>query len=123
MEGCPSWHSRQKPEPAKRSCGTRFAPRCRSRNSRRSKVFSQSADPTNRSILSEALVETRIYPGQPGLTQDGLTQDRLAQDSSNGGEGVDYLRRLKGGRVWGARAPPPCIVLLRAGGRAPRVPH
>jgi hypothetical protein len=46
--------------------------------------------------LSEALVETRIYPGQPGLTQDGLTQPGLAKDSSNGDEGVDYLRRLKG---------------------------
>jgi hypothetical protein len=51
--------------------------------------------------MSEALVETRIYPGQPGLTQPGLTQpglteDGLTQDFSNGDEGVDYLRRLKG---------------------------
>jgi len=60
-------------------------------------------------------VETRIYPGQPGLTQDGLTQDRLAQDSSNGGEGVDYLRRLKGAVLEAA----PADAVVRGGGEAP----
>src|ERR1700686_5390479 len=104
MAEVPPYGSRQKPEPAKRNCGARFGLRCRSRNCRRFKAFSQSADPTNRDTLSEALVETRIYAGQPGLTQDGLTQDRLAQDSSNGGEGVDYLRRLKGAVVEAAPA-------------------
>lgn len=38
--------------------------------------------------MSEALVETRIYPGQPGLTEDRLTEDRLTQDYSNGDEGM-----------------------------------
>ena len=60
-------------------------------------------------------METRIYPGQPGLTQDGLTQDRLAQDSSNGGEGVDYLRRLKGAVSEAA----PADAVVRGGGEAP----
>ena len=60
-------------------------------------------------------METRIYPGQPGLTQDGLTQDRLAQDSSNGGEGVDYLRRLKGAVLEAA----PADAVVRGGGEAP----
>ena len=60
-------------------------------------------------------METRIYAGQPGLTQDGLTQDRLAQDSSNGGEGVDYLRRLKGAVVEAA----PADAVVRGGGEAP----
>jgi PilZ domain len=60
--------------------------------------------------LSEALVETRIYPGQPGLTQDGFTQPGLAQDSSNGDEGVDYLRRLKGA---------PADAVAPGGGEAP----
>jgi len=36
--------------------------------------------------LSEALVDPHIYPGQPGLSPD----------SSDGEEGVNYLRRLKG---------------------------
>ena len=60
-------------------------------------------------------METRIYPGQPGLTQDGLTQDRLAQDSSNGGEGVDYLRRLKGAVSEAA----PADAVVRGGGEPP----
>jgi PilZ domain len=65
--------------------------------------------------LSEALVETRIYPGQPGLTQDGLTQDGLTQDFSNGDEGVDYLRRLKGAVLEAAAAD----TVVRGGGEAP----
>jgi hypothetical protein len=70
--------------------------------------------------LSEALVETRIYPGQPGLTQngltqDGLTQDGLTQDSSNGDEGVDYLRRLKSAVLETA----PADAVVRGGGEAP----
>jgi PilZ domain len=65
-------------------------------------------------------VETRIYPGQPGLTQpgltqDGLTQDSLTQDSSNGDEGVDYLRRLKGAVLEAA----PADAVVRGGGEAP----
>ena len=48
-------------------------------------------------------METRIYPGQPGLTQD----------SSD--EGVDYLRRLKGAVVEGA----PADAVARGGGEAP----
>ena len=65
-------------------------------------------------------METRIYPGQPGLTQPGLTQDGLTQDgltqhSSDGGEGVDYLRRLKGAVAEGA----PADAVARGGGEAP----
>ena len=64
-------------------------------------------------------METRIYPGQPGLTQpgliqDGLTQDSLTQDFSNGDEGVDYLRRLKGAVLEAA----PADAVVR-GGEAP----
>lgn len=55
-------------------------------------------------------METRIYPGQPGLTQDGLTPD-----SSNGDEGVDYLRRLKGAVLEAA----PADAVVRGGGKAP----
>src|SRR3981081_2000925 len=105
MAECLSWHFRQKREPAKRNCGTRSAPRCRCRNSRRSKVFPQSADPTTRGILSEALVDPRIYRAQPDL----------ASDSSNGDEGVDYLRRLKGAVAEGA----PADAVARGGGEAP----
>lgn len=47
-----------------------------------------------RSTLSDAIVDPRIYPGQPGLTQD----------FSNGEEGVDYLRRLRGAVAEGAPA-------------------
>ncbi len=45
-------------------------------------------------MLLEALVEPRIYRAQPDL----------ASDSSNGEEGVDYLRRLRGAAVEGAPA-------------------
>jgi len=55
-------------------------------------------------------VETRIYPGQPGLTQDGLSRDGLTQDFSKGDEGVDYLRRLKGA---------PADAVARGDGEAP----
>ena len=60
-------------------------------------------------------METRIYPGQPGLTQPGLTEDGLTQDSSNGDEGVDYLRRLKGAVLEAA----PADAVVRGGGEAP----
>jgi hypothetical protein len=53
--------------------------------------------------LSEALVDT--YPAQPDL----------APDSSNGDEGVDYLRRLKGAVVEAA----PADAVARGGGEAP----
>src|SRR6202163_332706 len=88
MEECRSWRSRQRPALAKRNCGARFALRCR--NSRRFKVFPQSADATKkkRSLLSEALVDPRIYAAP--------TEPDFAPDSSNGDEGVDYLRPLKG---------------------------
>src|SRR5467141_549009 len=98
-----SYRSRQKPEPAKRNCGARFAPHCRS--FRWSKVFPQSDDATNRSMLLEALVEPRIYRAQPDL----------ASGSSNGEEGVDYLRRLRGATVEGA----PADAVARSGGEAP----
>jgi hypothetical protein len=52
--------------------------------------------------LSEALVDPRIYRAQPDL----------ASDSSNGDEGVDYLRRLKGAVAEGA----PADAVARAGG-------
>src|ERR1700674_1128998 len=60
--------------------------------------------------MSEALVETRIYPGQPGLTQDALSRDGWAQDFRKGGEGVAYLRRLKGA---------PADAVARGDGEAP----
>src|SRR6202043_876075 len=47
---------------------------------------------------------------QPGLTQPGLTQD-----FSNGDEGVDYLRRLKGAVLEAA----PADAVVRGGGEAP----
>jgi hypothetical protein len=53
--------------------------------------------------LSEALVDT--YPAQPDL----------APDASNGDEGVDYLRRLKGAVVEAA----PADAVARGGGEAP----
>src|SRR6266446_1068390 len=99
-----SYRSRQKREPAKRNCGARFAPRCRS--FRWSKVFPQSDDATNRSRLLEALVEPRIYRAQPDL----------ASDFGNGEEGVDYLRRLRGAAVEGA----PADAAVK-GGEAPAV--
>src|SRR6266478_634702 len=98
-----SWRFRQKREPAKRNCGARFAPHCRS--FRWSKVFLQSDDATKRSMSLEALVEPRIYRAQPDL----------ASDSSNGEEGVDYLRRLRGAAVEG----PPADAVARSGGEAP----
>jgi hypothetical protein len=55
--------------------------------------------------LSEALVDPRIYRAQPDL----------ASGSSNGDEGVDYLRRLKGAVVEGA----PADAVARGGGEAP----
>src|ERR1700680_1421847 len=99
MEECRSWRSRQRPELAKRNCGARFALRCRTY--RRFKVFPQSADATKkkRSLLSEAHVDQRIDPTQPDL----------APDSSNGDEGVDYLRPLKGA---------PADAVARGGGEA-----
>jgi len=69
------------------------------------KFSSQSADATRRSILSEALVDPRIYRPQPDLTPD----------SSNGDEGVDYLRRLKGSAPEGA----PADAAARGGSEAP----
>jgi len=50
-------------------------------------------------------VEPRIYRAQPDL----------ASDSSNGEEGVDYLRRLRGAAVEGA----PADAVARSGGEAP----
>ena len=50
-------------------------------------------------------MDPRIYRSQPDL----------ASDSSNGDEGVDYLRRLKGAVVEGAPADP----VARGGGEAP----
>src|ERR1700716_1058918 len=102
MGGGLSWRFRAKPERAKRNCGARFGLHCR--NSRRSKVFPQTADPNNRSILSEALVDPRIYPAP--------AQPDLAPDSSNSGESVDYLRRLKGAMLEGA----PADAVARGGG-------
>src|SRR6266436_8595137 len=103
MAEFPSFRSRQKREPAKRNCGARFAPRYRS--FRWSKVFPQSDDATKGSMSLEALVEPRIYRAQPDL----------ASDSSNGEEGVDYLRRLRGAAVEG----PPADAVARSGGEAP----
>jgi hypothetical protein len=50
-------------------------------------------------------VDPRIYRSQPDL----------ARDSSNGDEGVDYLRRLKGAVAEG----PPADAVARGGGEAP----
>jgi len=50
-------------------------------------------------------VDSRIYRAQPDLTQD----------ASNGDEGVDYLRRLKGAVAEGA----PSDAVARGGGEAP----
>ena len=50
-------------------------------------------------------MDPRIYRAQPDLTPD----------SSNGGEGVDYLRRLKGSAPQGA----PADASARGGGEAP----
>jgi hypothetical protein len=55
--------------------------------------------------LSEALVDPHIYPGQPGLSPD----------SSDGEEGVNYLRRLKGDVAGSA----PADATAKGGGRAP----
>src|SRR5712671_6416499 len=98
-----SYRSRQRREPAKTNFGARFAPHYRS--FRWSKVFPQSDDATKRSMLLEALVEPRIYRAQPDL----------ASDSSNGEEGVDYLRRLRGAAVEGA----PADAVARSGSEAP----
>src|SRR6266403_3305007 len=102
MAEFPSYRFRQRREPAKRNCGARFALHCRS--FRWSKVFLQSDDATKRSMLLEALVEPRIYRAQPDL----------ASDSSNGEEGVDYLRRLRGAALEG----PPADAAVK-GGEAP----
>src|ERR1019366_5307033 len=106
MPGCPWWRFRPKPEPAKRNCGPRFALLCR--NSRQSKVFRQSSDPTRSSIFSEALVDPHIYPEQPGLSPD----------SSEGKDSVNYLRRLKGEVAEGAAAD----AAAKGGGRAAACP-
>ena len=58
-------------------------------------------------MLLEALVEPRIFPAR--------AQPDLASDSSNGEEGVDYLRRLRGAAVEG----PPTDAVARSGGEAP----
>jgi len=55
--------------------------------------------------MSEAFVDPRIYRAQPDLTPD----------SSNGDEGVDYLRRLKGAPVEGV----PADAVARGSGEAP----
>jgi PilZ domain len=52
-------------------------------------------------------LDPRIYPAP--------AQRDLAPDSSNGDEGVDYLRRLKGAAVEGA----PADAVARGGGKAP----
>jgi PilZ domain len=54
-------------------------------------------------------LDPRIFPA-PAPAQPGL-----APDSSNGDEGVDYLRRLKGAVVEGA----PADAVARGGGKAP----
>lgn len=51
-------------------------------------------------------MDPRIYRPQPDL----------ASGSSNGDEGVDYLRRLKGSA---AEGPPPADAVARSGGKAP----
>jgi hypothetical protein len=48
----------------------------------------------------------RIYPGQPALPQD----------SSTGDDGVDYLRRIKGGRAGSASAAAPATAITTTGG-------
>jgi hypothetical protein len=55
--------------------------------------------------LSETLVDQRIYPEQPGLSPD----------SSNGQEGVNYLRRLRGE----VAEPATADAAAKGGGRAP----
>jgi hypothetical protein len=56
------------------------------------KFLRNLSDATKCSSFSEALLDRHLYPGQPGLPQD----------SSSGEEGVNYLRRLKGGVAGGA---------------------